>query len=568
MDNMAIKILGIGNSLENLSSLKTLIIEAFPSGVVLSALDGQSGLAAAAKEDPAVIVIDTQITGMDGFGFCRKLKSNRACAGIPIILLIPGKGKKESRKRALECGADAFLTMPIDKSELTAQIRAMIKIKNSSIEKQGEKLYHAASAKGRSWKLNRSDAETLRLLEAIKNEQALNEAILDSIQGYLFVYDENGRLIKWNKKHETMTGYSAEELSHMTLEKWFDGEDIVKVNAAVRDVFVKGYGEVEAQLLLKNGNKLMTRSSGVPFNINGKKFFAGIGVDITEQKRAEQQLKQSMKDLLESQRIAKLGTWRLDLSTNEVVWSEELYKMYNFDPALPPPPYTEHMKLFTPESWNRLSTSLERTRTSGIPYELELETVTKGGSNGWMWVRGEAERDPEGNIRSLWGAAQDITEHKRREREIKQSEERFQLLFNKAPLGYQSLDYDGNFIDVNQQWLDTLGYRKEEVIGKWFGDFLCPEYIEGFRKRFPIFKSQGFIHSEFEMRHKAGRRMTIAFEGKIGYNKDGTFKQTHCILQDITSQRMAEQALADSEERYRCLFEYSGVGIGYFTKSG
>lgn len=284
--------------------------------------------------------------------------------------------------------------------------------------------------------------------------------------------------------------------------------------------------------------------------------------------KSQLQLKQNVKDLLESQRIAHLGTWRLDLTTNEVVWSEELYKMYGFDPTIPVPPYTEHMKLFTPESWDRLATALENTRTTGIPYELELETITKDGSNGWIWARGEAETDSEGTIISLWGAAQDITAYKRIELETKQSEERFQLLFNKAPLGYQSLDEDGRFIEVNQQWLSTLGYKKEEVIGKWFGDFLCPEYVEGFRKRFPIFKAQGFIHSEFEMLCKDGKRLIIAFEGKIGYGADGKFKQTHCILQDITNQRKAEKALIESEERYKYLVENSGVGVGYYTVNG
>ena len=268
-------------------------------------------------------------------------------------------------------------------------------------------------------------------------------------------------------------------------------------------------------------------------------------------------LKQNMKDLIASQRIAHIGTWRLDLASNEVIWTEELYKMYGFDPTIPPPDYTEHMKLFTPESWEKLSVSLENTRNTGIPYELELETVTKDGSNGWMWVRGEAEKDSEGKIISLWGAAQDITAYKRIELETKQSEERFQILFNQAPLGYQSLDSDGNFIDVNQQWLDTLGYRKEEVIGKWFGDFLCPEYVEGFRKRFPIFKAQGYIHSEFEMVTKVGERLVIAFEGKIGYGADGKFKQTHCMLKDITDQRRAENALIESEKHYRELSELS-----------
>ena len=123
---------------------------------------------------------------------------------------------------------------------------------------------------------------------------------------------------------------------------------------------------------------------------------------------------------------------------------------------------------------------------------------------------------------------------------LKASEERFQSLFNKAPLGYQSLDADGNFIDVNQQWIDTFGYIHEEVIGKWFGDFLSPAYQEGFRKRFPIFKEQGKIHSEFEMIHKDGHKLFIAFEGRIVFNLNGTFNQTHCILQDITEKKRLE----------------------------
>jgi len=132
--------------------------------------------------------------------------------------------------------------------------------------------------------LEESNTKTLQLLEAVKREQALIQSIFDSIPGYLYVYDESGRLIKWNKKHETMTGFTAEELSGMTLEKWFDQEDIIKVNATVNDVFEKGYGEVEASMILKNGDKMMVRSSGAPLILDGHKYFTGIGLDITEQK--------------------------------------------------------------------------------------------------------------------------------------------------------------------------------------------------------------------------------------------------------------------------------------------
>lgn len=138
----------------------------------------------------------------------------------------------------------------------------------------------------------------------------------------------------------------------------------------------------------------------------------------TELFSTEKKLELSMRDLLESQRIAHLGTWRLDVATNEVVWSDELYKMYGFDPTLPPPPFSEHEKLFTADSWNLLSSALERTRTEGIPYELELETVNINGKNGWMWVRGEALRDEKGIITTLWGAAQEISPRKNTEKEL------------------------------------------------------------------------------------------------------------------------------------------------------
>ncbi|MBP1672804.1 MAG: histidine kinase [Bacteroidetes bacterium] len=149
----------------------------------------------------------------------------------------------------------------------------------------------------------------------------------------------------------------------------------------------------------------------------------------------------------------------------------------------------------------------------------------------------------------------------RTEEALHESEEHLQLLFNKSPFGYQSLDINGFFIEVNQQWLDTLGYEREEVIGKWFGDFLTPVYQNGFRERFPIFKAQGKIHSEFEMIHKNGSVKFIAFDGRIGYNISGDFLQTHCILQDITEKKRSEHALQESAKEYKNLIEISPIGM-------
>jgi len=183
--------------------------------------------------------------------------------------------------------------------------------------------------------------------------------------------------------------------------------------------------------------------------------------EIKQRKKTEVVLKESEKSLKASQRIAHLGNWRLDLSTNKVVWTKELYEMYGFDPTLPVPPYTKHMKLFTPESWERLSASLARTSETGIAYELELETVREDGSKGWMWVRGEAEKDSEGKIIGLWGVAQDITERKRNEGKLSLQSE----IITRMSEGVSLVGEDGLLIYTNPGFEKMFGYDSGEMIG-------------------------------------------------------------------------------------------------------
>lgn len=151
---------------------------------------------------------------------------------------------------------------------------------------------------------------------------------------------------------------------------------------------------------------------------------------------------------------------------------------------------------------------------------------------------------------------------------LRESEERFQSLFNNAPLGYQSLDIDGNFIEVNQHWLDTFGYTREEIIGKWFGDFLTPASKDYFLKQFPVFKAEGKIHIEYEMVHKNGNILFIAMDGKIGHDLNGKFKQTHGILQDITERKRGEEALVRSEQKFRRLHDSMIDGFAYVDMKG
>ena len=168
----------------------------------------------------------------------------------------------------------------------------------------------------------------------------------------------------------------------------------------------------------------------------------------------------------------------------------------------------------------------------------------------------------EETLERIYISTEDITERKQIEEKLKENEEKYRALYNNAPLSYQSLNEDGSFKDVNPTWLSTLGYEREEVIGKNYVDFLHPDWKPHFEKNFPEFKKRGSISDvQFKIKHKEGNYLDISFEGCVGYNPDGSFKQTYCVFQDITERKKAEEIIKESETRLRFAQIAGQIGI-------
>ena len=122
-------------------------------------------------------------------------------------------------------------------------------------------------------------------------------------------------------------------------------------------------------------------------------------------------------------------------------------------------------------------------------------------------------------IRDQWysvGIMRDISKRRMAEQALRESEDKYRRFYEDAPLGYQSLDASDNFLDVNKEWLNILGFSKEEVIGRRFADFVAPEFIETFVQNFPCFRASGKIRAiEFEMIKKDGSRITVSLDGNV-----------------------------------------------------
>jgi PAS domain S-box-containing protein len=150
----------------------------------------------------------------------------------------------------------------------------------------------------------------------------------------------------------------------------------------------------------------------------------GVNQVITERKRAEELLQESERSLKNAQRLANVGDWKWNMTTDTVFWSDELCRINGHDRQLPVPGFAQMSSFYTPESWKRLSEVIAKTLETGEAYEIELDLVRSDGILRNTLMLGEVDYDNSGKIVGLHGTVQDITERKRAEKELIEAKEK------------------------------------------------------------------------------------------------------------------------------------------------
>ena len=391
----------------------------------------------------------------------------------------------------------------------------------------------------------------------ITPETAAGE-ILETMQGAVIVTDLEDRIQVANRVALEMLGYQKSEIL---------GRDLTSILPIPAEMSAVQAGErsLDREMVWPGRygkqSDVIVSASQVTDHRNVPVGTVYVAHDITERKQSEDALRNQESELNKSQRLAHIGSWDWDAVKNTIWWSDEYYRIYGLDPQNPTPNYEEHLKAYTPESAGRLDAVVKRAMETGEPYEVDLELAHPTPTTRWIVARGEAKRDTNGNIYGLRGTAQNITERRQMENELRISEEKFRKAFLTSPdsINFNRLQ-DGMYVSVNDGFTRMSGYTAAEVIGKtslelniWADPNDRQKLLEGLRKLGEV------KNLEARFRTKDGRVIDGIMSAAI--IEINNIQHIVNITRDITELKQAERALRISEERLSLALQAAEQGI-------
>ena len=277
--------------------------------------------------------------------------------------------------------------------------------------------------------------------------------------------------------------------------------------------------------------------------------------DVTEQVEAEQAAARST-DLLErAEELSHLGGWEYDVSCGELTWTREVYRIHGLDLGFDPSDVGRDLSFYSPGSAPVIAQAYRRALEAGEPYDLELELDRADGER--IWVRTVGRPVVEGgSVVRVTGNIMDITDRKRTEQALRESEHRLRRFYEAGIIGVIYWNMDGEIVDANDRFLEMVGYSREELeAGEVDWMHMTPaEFSHLDERSMEELRATGVNAAPFEKQYyrRDGSRLPIIVAGAM--LDDECFNGVALVL-DVSEQKAAEEALrrlnAELEQRVR-----------------
>ena len=412
--------------------------------------------------------------------------------------------------------------------------------------------------------------------EALFSSRQMLQAVLDNIPQRIFWKDRNLAFLGCNRPFARDVGF--ENPSDIVGKTDFDhsSRDLAeRFRADDRTVMESGVPRIafEEPQIRPDGSRAWLRTSKIPLRNLAGDIIGVLGMyeDITDMKRTEEALRESEEKFRRLAEKAPDMIYRMSLPEGNYEYvspasspltgytPEEFYADPMLITRLIHPGWREYLR-------QQFTALLE----GDVPATYEYQIIDRAGRTRWVNQRNVLVRSGTGDPVAIEGIVTDITAQKEAEQELRNSERRFLAVTQNAGSWIWEMDPDGLYRYSSPAIEAILGYRPDEVVGKMhFYDLFDPSVGEelkeialaAFKRRDPF---RDFINLN---RHKDGRPVLLKTSGTPVFADDGTFTGYGGVDEDITEQKRVEQALGESEERFRGMAERSSDLILVLNRS-
>jgi PAS domain S-box-containing protein len=408
-----------------------------------------------------------------------------------------------------------------------------------------------------SFILNLSDRK--RAEEKLAQSQQLFVSFMNHSPARAYIKDETGRYIYVNSKIEhdfnrkLADWVGKRDFDFMPTEiaqQWRDNDlTVLAANQPVESVEIIPHEDGEHYWM----------AFKFPFqDSSGRRFVAGMSIDITDRKRAEEALRENEQRLKLALETAKLGSWQLDFKTGDLSCSDQCKANLGLSPEAVFS-HQQFLEAIHPDDRTHVQEAAERAIASSTDYEAEYRTIWPDGSIHWIVARGRCLYAADGIPLRLVGVCLDITKPKQAELALRASENLYRTLSEAVPDFIWSCDAEGRTDFVNSRWLEYAGMTIEELNAGGLEQVYHPEDFPWVIQHWNRARQHGeAFEVECRFRHKDGLYRWFMVRAVPLKDGDGNIIKWIGTTTDIHKRKQAElelqkveQALRESESLFR-----------------
>jgi len=390
------------------------------------------------------------------------------------------------------------------------------------------------------------------LRESEKQYSNLFTNFLDSVAVHQIVLDETGKLVDYiflqaNAAFEEQTGLHVADILGKRVTEVIPGIE----KTPLIDIYGKVTLTGEPVTFEQFFEPLQRYFHISAFQVSEDRFCT-VFQDITQQKQADEALRQSKIQLELAHQSAGAGTWDWDMSSQHLNWSKELYALFGLDPGSVEASFDIWNRVVHPDDLAVASKYIEQAVKEKMPLDSEYRVIHPNGEVHWINALGNTTYDDSGKPFHMAGLCTDITRRKQAEEALIESESRLHRVYDSGMLGILYWNMNGQIIDANDKFLEIVGYSKDDLVtGKidWM-NMTPPEFRYLDENSVAELTTSGVNKSPFEKEYirKDGTRVPILISGAM--LDEERFNGVAFVV-DITERKRAEEALIESERKFR-----------------